>query len=174
MFKARFHKKGPTFWGLCRFEVLTSSETWTAHGGNDLSSTPSWNIFPFLGLRTPRLILVCWYGVCFDLNCVLGKGVLCFSHLRRANRLCSNKVRKTVKIAIVLKEKNKLSRMISDFYICCCCSYSTEDSSIRRARFLGSLVFTFFYFCPAAFTDFLLHHLPIVRLKSACCCLIMF
>lgn len=90
--------------GLCHFEVLTALEMCTAHGGKVLSSTPSYNIFLFLGLRTPSLILVCWYGVCFDVNCILGEEAMRFS-LHHVNRLCSNKVRKTVKTAIVLKEK---------------------------------------------------------------------
>lgn len=113
--------------------------------------------FAFLGLGTPlEVVLMRLYGVSFDLSCLLGKGALHFSHQKRANRLCSNKVRKTVKIAIVLKEKNRLSRTICNFYIPCCSSYSTEGSSIRRARFLGLLVFIFFYFGPATFTDFYL------------------
>lgn len=148
----------------------------TVHGGKD-SSSPWCSIFPFLGLRTLPLILVCWYGICFDLSCVLGKVALHSSQLHHANRLCSNKVRKTVKIAIVLKEKNKLSRVICDFYIWCSCSYSAEDSSIRRVRFLGSLVFIFFYFLSSniyRFSSCLLHHFPIVRLKSECYYLIMF
>lgn len=104
--------------------------------------------FPFLGLGPPPLksVLMHLYGVWFDLSCLLGKGALHFSHQQCANRLCSNKVRKTVKIAIALKEKIKLSRMICDFYILCCPSYNTEGSSIRRARFLGSLVFILFLF----------------------------
>lgn len=162
MLKARFHKKGLTFWDRYHFEVFTTLVMCTVHGGKDLSSTLTCNIFPFLGLRTPPLILVCCYGVCFDLSCILGKGALHFSHLHHGNRLCSNKVRKTVKIAIVLKEK-KLSRVICDFYIWCSSSCSAEDSSIRRARFLGSLVFIFF-------SIFVQQHLQIFHLASFTIC----
>lgn len=176
MFKARFHKKGPSFCDLYHFEVLTTLVMCTVHGGKDLSSTPSCNIFPFLGLRTPPLILMCWHGVRFDLSCILGKGALHSSHLQHANRLCSNKVRKTVKIAIVLKEENKLSRMICDFYIWCSSSYSAEDSSIRRARFLDSLVFIFFsIFVQQHLQIFILPLAPFAnRLKSECYCMIIF
>ena len=113
----------------------------------------------------------------FDLSCPLGKRALHFSHQQHANRLCSSKVRTTVKIAIVLKEKNELSRIICDFYILCCSSYNTEGSSIRRARFPGSLVFIFLLFWSSniyGFSSCHLHHLPTVKLKSTCCCLSMF
>lgn len=70
--------------------------------------------FPFLGWGTPplKLAIVCLCGVCFDLSCLLGKGALHFCHQQHANRLCFNRVRKTVKIAIVLKEVIKKKKYL--------------------------------------------------------------
>lgn len=125
VFKGSFYKKERTFWSLwCHSGALLCVEMCTAHAtpkkifATLLDGKISSICFVLFCLGTPswKLPLMLVWNLMWP-QLPFRKRSVCISFISSAaNRLCYSKVRKTVKIAIVLKEK-KISRMICGFYI---------------------------------------------------------